>query len=76
MLFLLLMYDNTIIFWAYMNDARLVNTINVLLLIMYDTVMPLFYNHIWFCTKIKTLYMGILAHILIFGPIYNIQNHL
>ena len=30
------MYDDAIIFWAYMNDARLVNTINVLLLIMYD----------------------------------------
>ena len=30
------MYDDAFIFWAYMNDARLVNTINVLLLIMYD----------------------------------------
>ena len=36
MLFLLIMYDDAIIFWAYMNDARLVNTINVLLLMMYD----------------------------------------
>ena len=31
-----IMYDDAIIFWAYMNDARLVNTINVLLLMMYD----------------------------------------